>query len=183
MAGSPLKRQRKRGAVEPATGEVVIIPRLPPVSGRAGKPPGWNQWSPAEKVEHLLGMSFDRMHDYLAWPADQLDMHRLAAQTQVMRVIMMAATKAGTEVHRERERQRTVEDMLRRWNAAEARQRQRTLGGKRRCAGELTPQLLGSVRGIAGSWPAGRRAGHSAKTGIERGWGEKIDLAGLGNRG
>jgi hypothetical protein len=112
MAGSPFKRQRKSGAVEPATGEVVTIP---PVSGRAGKPPGWNRWSPAEKVEHLLGMSFDRMHDYLAWPADQLDMHRLAAQTQVMRVIMMAATKAGIEARRERDRQRALKDLLRRW--------------------------------------------------------------------
>jgi hypothetical protein len=27
-------------------------------------------------------MSLDRMHDYLAWPADELDPHRLAAQTQ-----------------------------------------------------------------------------------------------------
>ena len=124
MAGSPLKRQRKRGAVEPATGEVVTIPRLPPVSGRAGKPPGWNRWSPAEKVEHLLGMSFDRMHDYLAWPADQLDMHRLAAQTQVMRVIVMATTKAGIAAHRERERQPTIEDMVRRWDALAAQKRQ-----------------------------------------------------------
>jgi hypothetical protein len=124
--GSPLKRQHKLGAVEPATGEVVTIPRLPLVSGRAGKPPGWNRWSPAEKVEHLLGMSFDRMHDYLMWPADQLDIPRLAAQTQVMRVIVMAATKAGIEARRERDRQRAIKDMLRRWNAAE--KKRQTLG-------------------------------------------------------
>jgi hypothetical protein len=33
----------------------------------ADKPPGWNRWSPAAKVEHLLGMSLDRIHDYLGW--------------------------------------------------------------------------------------------------------------------
>jgi hypothetical protein len=30
-----------------------------------------------------MGMSLDRMPDYLAWPADDLDPYRLAAQTQV----------------------------------------------------------------------------------------------------
>src|SRR5262249_12061792 len=31
----------------------------------SNKPPGWYRWSPAEKAEHLLGLSLDRMHD--AW--------------------------------------------------------------------------------------------------------------------
>ncbi|HKM70958.1 MAG TPA: hypothetical protein VJX94_13050 [Stellaceae bacterium] len=46
---------------------------------RAGKPPGRDRWSPAEKVEHLLGMSLDRKHDYLAWAPAEPDPHRLAA--------------------------------------------------------------------------------------------------------
>jgi hypothetical protein len=58
--------------------------------------------SEAEKVAHLLGMSLDRMYDYLAWPADGLDPCRLAAQTQVIRVIAMVAPKAGVEAARER---------------------------------------------------------------------------------
>jgi hypothetical protein len=78
-----------------ATGEVVVIPRLPPVVG-ASKPPGWNRRSPAEKVEHLLGLSLDRMAEYLSWPADGLDPYRLAAQTQVIRVVAMVAAKVGT---------------------------------------------------------------------------------------
>jgi hypothetical protein len=51
---------------------VVTIPRLPSVTG-ANRSPGWNRWSAAEKVEHLLGLSLDRMREYLSWPADGLD--------------------------------------------------------------------------------------------------------------
>jgi len=80
------------GALDPTTGEVVVIPWLPPVAG-ASKPPGWNHWSPAEKCEHLLGMSLDRMREYLSWPPDDLDRHRLAAQVQVIRVVATIAAK------------------------------------------------------------------------------------------
>jgi hypothetical protein len=36
------------------------------------------------------------MREYLSWPADGLDPYRLAAQTQVIRVVAMIAAKAGT---------------------------------------------------------------------------------------
>jgi hypothetical protein len=94
-----------------ANGNVVTIPRLPSVTG-THKPPGWNRWSPAEKVEHLLGLSLDRMHDYLSWPADGLDPYRLAAQTQVIRVVAMVAAKVGVEARRERERDRLLQEMM-----------------------------------------------------------------------
>ena len=55
-----MRRLRKTGARDPTTGEVVVIPRLPPITG-ASKPPGWNRWSAAEKAEHLLSMSLDRI--------------------------------------------------------------------------------------------------------------------------
>jgi hypothetical protein len=61
MASSPMRKLRKTGAVDP-DGNVVTIPRLPSVTG-THKPPGWNRWSAAEKVEHLLSMSLDRRHD------------------------------------------------------------------------------------------------------------------------
>jgi hypothetical protein len=83
------------GALDATTGEVVVIPRLPSVTG-ANKPPGWNRWSAADKVEHLLSLSLDRMAEYLPWPADALDPYRLAAQTQVIRVVATVAAKAGT---------------------------------------------------------------------------------------
>ena len=53
MAGSPLKRQRKLG-VHDKDGSVIACPRMLPV---AELPRGWRRWSPAEKVEHLLGMT------------------------------------------------------------------------------------------------------------------------------
>jgi hypothetical protein len=43
---------RKTGALDPMTGDVVVIPRLPSITG-ANKPSGWNRWSPAEKDEEV----------------------------------------------------------------------------------------------------------------------------------
>jgi hypothetical protein len=106
-----MRKLRKTGAVD-QDGNVVTIPRLPSVAS-SNKPPGWNRWSEAEKVEHLLGMSLDRMHDYLSWPADGLDPCRLAAQTQAVRVIVMVAAKVGVEAARGRERERVLAEMAR----------------------------------------------------------------------
>jgi hypothetical protein len=102
MASSPMRKLRKTGAVD-QDDNVVTIPRLPSVVG-SNKPPGWNRWSPAEKAEHLLGLSLDRIHDYLSWSADDLDPHRLAAQTQVIRVVVMVAAKVGDEARLQRDR-------------------------------------------------------------------------------
>jgi hypothetical protein len=107
-----MRRLRKTGAVD-QDGNVVTIPRLPPVTG-ASKPPGWNRWSEAEKVQHLLGLSLDRMREYLTWPPDGLDPYRLAAQTQVIRVLAMVAAKAGIQADSEeakRFRQALLDDM------------------------------------------------------------------------
>jgi hypothetical protein len=59
-----MRKLRKTGAVDQG-GNLVTIPWLPSVAG-ANKPPGWNRWSAAEKVEHLLRLSLDRMRDYLS---------------------------------------------------------------------------------------------------------------------
>jgi hypothetical protein len=126
MAGSPIRRLRRIGAVD-QDGKVIVIPRLPSVTG-ADKPPGWNRWSAAEKVEHLLGMALDRVHDYLGWPPHELDPHRLAAQAQAMRVVMVVAAKVGAEAHRERNRQRAVEELERALSAADEK------------AGDATPR-------------------------------------------
>ena len=106
-----MRKLRKTGAVDD-NGNLVTIPRLPSVTG-ANKPPGWNRWSAAEKAQHLLDMSLDRMRDYLSWPADELDPHRLAAQTQVIRVIAVVAAKVGDEARRERDRERILEELHR----------------------------------------------------------------------
>jgi hypothetical protein len=108
MPNSLMRRLRNTGAVD-QDGNIVTIPRLPSVMG-AHKPPGWSRWS---AVEYLLGMSLDRMHDYLPWPADGLDPYRLAAQTQVVRVIAMVAAKVGGEAARERDKDRILGDHIR----------------------------------------------------------------------
>jgi hypothetical protein len=105
-----MRRLRKSGAIDPATDQVVVIPRLPSVTG-ANRPPGWNRWPADEKVQHLLGLSLDRMREYLSWPADGLDPYRLAAQTQVIRVVAMptASIRTGWRCKRKSSR-------LRRWS-------------------------------------------------------------------
>jgi hypothetical protein len=92
-----MRKLRKTRGVD-QDGNVVTIPRLPSVAG-SNKPPCWNRWSPAEKAEHLLGLSLDRMHEYPPWRADDLDPYRLAAQTQVIRVVaMVPPLKSGVKL-------------------------------------------------------------------------------------
>src|SRR5215471_13717030 len=110
MTGSPMRRARKIGAVD-QDGNLVTIPRLPSVTN-ADKPAGWQRWSDAEKVQHLLGLSLDRMHDYLSWPPDNLDPHRLTAQSQAARVVAMIAARAGVEVRRSREREQAINALV-----------------------------------------------------------------------
>ena len=111
MASSPMHKLSKTGAVD-QDGNVVTIPRLPPVAG-ADKPSGWDRWSEAEKVQHLLGLSLDRMHDYLSWRPDNLDPHRLAAQMQAARVVTMVAARVGVEARRSREREEVLDSLVR----------------------------------------------------------------------
>jgi hypothetical protein len=77
-------RLRKSDAID-ESGNLATIQRLPSVTG-SNQPRDWIRWSAAEKVQHLLGLGLDRMHDYLSWPADGLDPFRLAVQAQVIRV-------------------------------------------------------------------------------------------------
>jgi hypothetical protein len=115
MAGSPLKRQRKLG-VRTAEGSVIAFPHMPRV---ADLPRGWQHWSPAEKVEHLLGMTLDDMAEILSRPIAELDPFRLSVRLQVMRIIFAIGVKAlldgrlGREAARERDRQRILAEMAR----------------------------------------------------------------------
>jgi hypothetical protein len=116
--------------------------------------------SPAEKVEHLLSLSLDRMAEYLSWPADGLDPYRLAAQRQVIRVVAMAAAKAGTRRLVDHE---AIERFRRLMEESEARKAMETEAeaedtrtGKARlaegaaCEAFHCASWLGSVRVISG---------------------------------
>jgi len=87
MAGCPIRRAGKTGAVDPVTHEVIVIPRLA-IRHRCLE---------AARLEPVEpgGLSLDRMREYLSWPADGLDPYRLAAQVQVIGVLAMVAAKVG----------------------------------------------------------------------------------------
>jgi hypothetical protein len=113
MAGSPLKRQRKVG-IRREDGSVIAFPRMPRV---ADLPPGWRHFSPAKKIEHLMGL--DRAAEILTWSPAELDALRLSLWMQVWRVVFRIGGKAyfdGTlsrEAARERDRERVLAELMR----------------------------------------------------------------------
>jgi hypothetical protein len=124
MAGSPLKRQRKLG-VRTDDGSVIAFPRMPRT---ADLPPGWRHWSPAEKIEHLLGMTLDDMAEIMSWgPIAELDPFRLSVRLQVIRIIFAIGVKAlldgrlGREAARERDRERILAELVRNLRQADSR--------------------------------------------------------------
>jgi hypothetical protein len=116
MAGSPLKRARKQG-VRLDDGAIIAFPYMPRVTDL---PPGWRHWSPAEKIEHLLGMTLDDIAEIMSWgPITELDPFHLSVKLQVMRIIFMIGVKAhldgklGREAASDRDRQRILAEMAR----------------------------------------------------------------------
>jgi hypothetical protein len=115
MAGSPLKRQRKAG-VRDEDGRIIAFPYMPRV---ADLPPGWRHFSPAQKIEHLIGM--DRCYEILSWPPAGLDPLRRSMQMQVIRLLLPIGIKAlldgqlGRDAARERNRPAVLEELARRF--------------------------------------------------------------------
>jgi hypothetical protein len=116
MAGSPLKRQRRAG-IRAEDGSVIAFPRMPRV---ADLPHGWQHWSPAEKIEHLLGTTLDDIAEIMSWgPIATLDPFRLSVRMQVMRIVLAIGAKPlldgklGREAARDRDRERVLAEMAR----------------------------------------------------------------------
>jgi hypothetical protein len=91
-------------------------------------PPGWRHWSPAEKIEHLLGMTLDDMAEILSWgPIAELDPFRLSVRLQLIRIIFAIGAKAlldgrlGREAARERDRERILAELMRNLRSADSR--------------------------------------------------------------
>ena len=106
---------RKAGVSDPVTGELVRFPYMPRV---AELPRSWQNFGPAQKVEHSLNMSLDRAAEILSWgPVADLNAHRLHVWLQVWRVVFMIGTKAlfdgrlGREAARERDRERVIANL------------------------------------------------------------------------
>jgi hypothetical protein len=108
-----VRRLRKTGAVN-QDGNVVTIPRLPSVTD-ADKPPSWNRWSPAEEVQHLLGLSLDRMHEIPVLAGRRPRPLPAGGATQVIRVVSMVAAKVGERQFHSEEAKRFREEFSRRY--------------------------------------------------------------------
>jgi hypothetical protein len=90
MTGSPLKRQRKAGVVDPVTGDLVPFPYFRhPRAGLSNAQ--WRALSPGEKVERLLNMPLDRAAEILTWPLAELDPLRLSLRMQVSHIVFRSA--------------------------------------------------------------------------------------------
>jgi hypothetical protein len=117
MAGSPLKRARKRG-VRLADGSIIAFPYMPRV---ADLPAGWRRFSAAQKIEHLIGL--DRCYEILSWPPSELDPLCRSMQMQVMRILWRIGIKAmldGTlarEAARERNRAAVLDELHHKFGA------------------------------------------------------------------
>jgi hypothetical protein len=115
MPGAPLKRQRKLG-VRDEDGSGIAFPYMPRVSEL---PLDWRRWSPAQKIEHLLGMTLDDMAEILSWPIAEVDSFHLSVRLQVIRIIFAIGAKAvldgklGREATRGRERECVFAEMAR----------------------------------------------------------------------
>jgi hypothetical protein len=96
----------------------------------ANLPPGWQHFTTAEKIDHLIGL--DRCYEILSWgPITELDPLRRSFQWQVMRVLWSIGIKAmldGTlarEAARERNRQRVLEELNRKLRRSRPRRTER----------------------------------------------------------
>jgi hypothetical protein len=88
----------------------------------ADLPPGWRHFSPAQKIEHLIGM--DCCYEILSWPPAGLDPLRRSMQMQVIRIVLPIGIEAlldgklGREVARKRNRAAVLENLARRLGGA-----------------------------------------------------------------
>jgi hypothetical protein len=111
-------------SASPPKTEAIAFPRL--THPRAGLSHAqWRALGPAEKIERLFGMSLDDLYEIMSWEAIvELDPFRLSVRMQVTRVVFQVGVKAmldgtlGRAAARERNRQRVLDDLVRRFEEA-----------------------------------------------------------------
>jgi hypothetical protein len=112
--GSNLVPSSSKLGIRDEDGSVIAFPYMPRV---ADLPRRWRHWSPAEKIEHLLGMTLDEMAEITLWPIAERDPFRLSVKLQVIRIVFAIGAKAlldgklGREAARERDRQCALEEL------------------------------------------------------------------------
>jgi hypothetical protein len=76
-------------------------------------PPGWENFTATQKIEHLIGL--DHCREILSWGSStKLDLLRFSFQMQVMRILLRIGLKAMLDgaLSREAARKRDKERML-----------------------------------------------------------------------
>ena len=58
-------------------------------------PPGWRHWEPARKIEWLLQIPLDRCMEIVSWDPATLEPRLLAAQIEIIRVVLTIGSRAG----------------------------------------------------------------------------------------
>ena len=85
----------------------------------------------------MLGMSLDRATEILSWPLAECDPPRLAVKMQVWRVVFMIRIKAylngevGRDAARERDRERILGELVRRFEETRGARRIASYGENR----------------------------------------------------
>ena len=82
----------REGTASVSTMAASLPSRMPRV---ADSPKGWRHFSPAQKIEHLIGL--DRCHEILSWSPTGLDPLRRSFQRQVMLVLLPIGIKAALD--------------------------------------------------------------------------------------
>jgi hypothetical protein len=113
MAGCPIRRARRAADGEPGDGGGVAFSFLPRV-GRADKPPGWNRGREPRRPSISSACRSTASTIISAWSPHELDPHRLAAQSQAVRVVVMIAATVGIEAQRQALDQAAMEELARR---------------------------------------------------------------------
>ena len=99
MAGSPLKRQRRKELR-------CIQPRIPMHQ--------WRSFSDAEKIVAIFGMSLDEVLELMSIPFAEADLHERNLKLRVFECMM----KAGLQFTRDRERANARNEILEKLSAA-----------------------------------------------------------------
>ena len=99
MAGTPLKRQRRKELR-------CIQPRIPMHR--------WRSFSDTEKIVAIFGMSFDELLELMSIPFAEADLHERNLKLRVFECMM----KAGLQFTRDRERANARNDILEQLSAA-----------------------------------------------------------------
>lgn len=85
----------------------------------APRPEGWADFTSEQRLTAVLGMSLDRVFDYLAWDPNECGRDQLMAQSQLIGRCISLLGKMGLQRLQERERSKILDRMADVFEAAQ----------------------------------------------------------------